>query len=71
MPEHKVVKHSVTIAGHRTSISLEQPFWDSLKHIADERGISMNCLISEIDEQRPSNLSSALRIHVLRYYQKK
>jgi len=61
------IKRSVTIRGHRTSISLEQPFLDELQSIADKRGISLAALVGEVDEARPrmTNLSSALRIHVL------
>lgn len=62
-----VEKRSVTIRGHRTSYSLEKPFADDLALIAAERGLSLAALIAEIDETRPrtSNLSSALRLHVL------
>lgn len=60
-------KHSITLHGHRTSLSLEDAFWDELKRISDQRGLSIAALIAEIDDARPadSNLSSALRIHVL------
>ena len=60
-------KHSITLHGHRTSLSLEDAFWDELKRISDLRGLSIAALIAEIDDARPadSNLSSALRIHVL------
>ncbi len=58
-------KRSVTIAGHRTSVSLEAPFWSALKGMAAERGISLNALIEEIDRGRAGNLSSAIRVHVL------
>ena len=57
-------KHSVVIAGHRTSVSIEAPFWDALKDIAGLRGISLNRLITEIDESREANLSSAIRVYV-------
>lgn len=61
-----VVKRSIAIAGHRTSISLEQPFWEELKRLAALRGISVAALIAEIDQgRRRQNLSSALRVHVL------
>lgn len=66
----KNIKRSVTVAGHRTSITLEAPFWDSLKEIADLRQQSVNTLIAEIDKQQPENLSSALRIFVLNFYKK-
>lgn len=60
-------KHSATLHGHRTSFTLEEPFWHELKHIADQRGIPLARLIAEIDDARApdSNLSSALRVHVL------
>lgn len=58
-------KHSVTIAGHRTSISLEPPFWDELRRIAAARGQPLSRLIADIDAQRRGNLSSALRVFVL------
>ncbi|WP_296745043.1 ribbon-helix-helix domain-containing protein [Mesorhizobium sp.] len=62
-----VEKRSVTIRGHRTSFSLEQPFYDDLVAIATERSLSLAALVAEIDETRPrdANLSSALRLHVL------
>ena len=67
-----IVKRSVVIAGHRTSISLEEPFWDALKAIAVERGLSMNALVAAVDESRArSNLSSALRLLVLDHYRGK
>lgn len=58
-------KRSVTIAGHRTSISLEDEFWSELVRIAAENKTSLNSLISAIDEARSTNLSSAIRLHVL------
>ena len=58
-------KRSVVIAGHRTSVSIETPFWDALKDIAAARGMSLNRLIAEIDESRAGNLSSAIRVYVL------
>lgn len=60
-----VVKHSVTIGGHSTSVSLEQPFWDELSRIASLNGSTLSELIAEIDEARGTNLSSALRLYVL------
>jgi predicted DNA-binding ribbon-helix-helix protein len=61
-----IKKRSVDIAGHRTSVSLEAPFWDALAAIAARRGVSINQLIADIDKDRSGNLSSALRIFVLR-----
>lgn len=60
------MKRSVTIAGHSTSVSLEEPFWQELKRMADERRLSLAALIANIDENRSvENLSSALRLAVL------
>ncbi len=58
-------KHSVMIAGHRTSISLETAFWRALLDIAKIRGVSANQLITGIDRERQGNLSSAIRLFVL------
>lgn len=68
--EADVRKRSVEIAGHRTSVSIEQPFWDALKDIAHAQGISVNDLIATIDGARGKNLSSAIRVYVLRMAQK-
>lgn len=60
-------KRSVNILGHQTSISMEEEFWDALKDIATREGLSINKLIANIDDARENNnLSSAIRIHVLR-----
>lgn len=60
-------KRSVNIAGHATSITLEEPFWNALKAAAKSRDVSLQNLIAQIDEQRgENNLSSALRLFVLR-----
>ncbi|CAO3429692.1 ribbon-helix-helix domain-containing protein [Azospirillum doebereinerae] len=58
-------KRSVLIAGHPTSVSLEEEFWEALKGVAQARGLSVNALIEEIDRARTGNLSSAIRVHVL------
>lgn len=63
-------KHSVTIAGHRTSLSLEAAFWDRLNLLAKARQVSVNRLIEEIDRLRAAdgalvNLSSAVRVFIL------
>ena len=62
-----VRKRSVTVNGHRTSYSIETPFQDALKTIADQDGVSLATLITRIDAERPrdANLSSALRLYVL------
>lgn len=63
----RVLKHSVTIRGHRTSFSLEAPFYEELAAIAVRRGVKFAVLVAEIDVSRPreTNLSSALRVYVL------
>lgn len=60
-------KHSVTLRGHRTSFSLEDEFWNEAVKIAYRRNLSIAALLTEIDETRAadSNLSSAIRLHVL------
>lgn len=59
-------KRSLSVAGHRTSISLETPFWDELGRIARARGMSVQALVARIDAERTgTNLSSALRLFVL------
>ena len=61
-----LTKHSVMIAGHRTSVSLEDPFWAALREIAQARGQSVQALIGAIDAGRGGqNLSSAIRVFVL------
>ena len=64
-----VVKRSIVLAGHKTSISLEEAFWKSLKEIASQRDSSLSALVTAIDAgRRHSNLSSALRLFILNYY---
>jgi predicted DNA-binding ribbon-helix-helix protein len=65
----RLLKRSVTIAGHATSVSLENDFWDRLKEIAAARDLSLNQLITEIDETRTGNLSGAIRVYVLQSVQ--
>ena len=61
-----IVKRSLTISGHRTSVSLEEAFWRRLKALAAERALSLSALIAEIDASRgTANLSSAIRVFVL------
>lgn len=65
-------KYSATLHGHRTSFSLEEPFFAALRTIAEERGLPLAALIAEVDDACTSgNLSSALRLHVLAWYQEK
>ena len=66
-----VIKRSIVIAGHKTSVSLENEFWKGLKKIAADRELAMSEIVHEIDLARATgNLSSAIRIYVLRYYQR-
>ncbi len=58
-------KRSVSIRGHRTSLSLEDAFWDELSDSARSRGISVAALITEIDRTRTGGLSSAVRLFIL------
>ena len=61
----RLVKHSVRIARHATSVSLEAAFWEALHEIAARRRISVSALLSQIDAERSGNLSSAIRLFVL------
>ena len=64
-----VIKRSVTIAGHKTSVSLEDSFWDGLREIAHDRHVTMSNLVEEIDGNRNhANLSSAVRMFVYRHF---
>ncbi len=65
-----IKKRSVDIGGHRTSVSIEAPFWDALRDIATRRETSVNALIATIDGARDGNLSSAIRVFVLQELQK-
>ncbi|MDO6455854.1 ribbon-helix-helix domain-containing protein [Celeribacter halophilus] len=73
MPVGRPVKRSLTLHGHRTSVSLEEPFWRAFREIAKERNIPINVLAAEIDEMRgvESGLASAIRVYVLAYTQNK
>jgi predicted DNA-binding ribbon-helix-helix protein len=63
-----VVKRSIIIGGHKTSVSLEDAFWTDLKEIAHSQGATLSKLIGQIDETRQQgNLSSAIRLHVLEH----
>jgi predicted DNA-binding ribbon-helix-helix protein len=70
-PRH-VVKHSIALAGHKTSVSLEDQFWDGLHEIAHREGVTTTELIERIDTERTRhNLSSAIRIFVLRHFRER
>ena len=67
-----IVKRSIYLAGNKTSVSLENEFWNALKNIADDRHLKVSELIGDIDAQRQHrNLSSALRLFVLEYHRRK
>jgi len=63
-------KHSLTLRGHRTSVSLEDPFWQAFREIAAAEGKGINALAAEIDEARgvSAGLASAIRLYVLAHY---
>lgn len=72
MTERRLPKHSVVLAGHATSISLEPEFWQALKDCAAAENVALAALVARIDKERvrgtgtPPSLSSALRVYVLR-----
>jgi predicted DNA-binding ribbon-helix-helix protein len=64
-----VVKRSIVIAGHKTSVSLEDAFWKGLKEIANGQDVTLSDLVASIDtDRRHGNLSSAIRLYVLDHY---
>lgn len=64
-----VVKRSIVVAGHKTSVSLEEAFWSGMKEISASRGMTLSELVAEIDTgRRHGNLSSAIRLFVLDYF---
>ncbi|HMO06471.1 MAG TPA: ribbon-helix-helix domain-containing protein [Paracoccaceae bacterium] len=68
MPD-RPAKRSLTLNGHRTSVSLEPAFWDAFRTIAAERGQTLNALAAEIDARRGEvGLASAIRVHILNHY---
>ena len=71
-PKGKIKKRSIKLYGHKTSISIEEAFWNALKIIAEENSLSINSLIEQIDNERSTNivestnnLSSAVRVFIL------
>jgi predicted DNA-binding ribbon-helix-helix protein len=65
----QIVKRSIVVAGHKTSVSLEDAFWSGLKEISGERHMTLSDLVAAIDSQRQhGNLSSAIRLFVLDFY---
>jgi predicted DNA-binding ribbon-helix-helix protein len=64
-----VIKRSIVIDGHKTSVSLEDAFWDDLKEIAHTQQATLSALVAKIDQTRQhGNLSSAIRLFVLEYF---
>ncbi len=69
MIKSPVVKRSIVIAGHKTSVSLEDAFWDALKEIASARDVTLSEVVANIDALRnQGNLSSAIRLYVLDHF---
>ncbi len=64
------VKRSLTLQGHRTSVSLEDEFWQAFREVARARGMALNALAAEIDAGRgpETGLASAIRVFILRHY---
>jgi predicted DNA-binding ribbon-helix-helix protein len=61
-----IAKRSVIIGGHKTSVSLEEPFWRALREVADAQGVTVSHLLRQIElERHGSNMSSAIRVYVL------
>ena len=70
--QSSVVKRSIVVAGHKTSVSLEDDFWAVLKEIASEDDLTLSELVGKIDSERElGNLSSAIRLFVLRSYRRR
>ena len=66
-----VIKRSIVVAGHKTSVSLEDAFWSALKEISKARNVTLSELVATIDsERRHDNLSSTIRLFVLEVYRK-
>ncbi len=65
-----LIKKSLTIKKHRTSLSLEKEFWDALKIIAKEQKCSMENLVAQIDTSRKASLASSIRVYLLKFYMK-
>ena len=65
-----LIKKSITIKKHRTSLSLEKEFWDALRIISDEQKCSLETLITRIDSKRKTSLASSIRVYLLKFYMK-
>jgi len=65
-----ITKRSISVAGHKTNVSLEDPFWTGLREIAQSRAVTVSAIVSQIDlNRRHANLSSAIRLFVLEHTQ--
>ena len=65
-----LIKKSITIKKHRTSLSLEKEFWGSLTIIAKEQNSSVETLVAKIDSNRKTSLASSIRVYLLKFYMK-
>ena len=65
-----LIKKSITIKKHRTSLSLEKEFWDALKIVAKEQKCSLETLVAKIDSNRKDSLASSIRVYLLKFYMK-
>ena len=65
-----LIKKSITIKKHRTSLSLEKEFWDALKIVAKEQKSSVQTLVSKIDSNRKTSLASSIRVYLLKFHMK-
>lgn len=64
-----VIKRSIILEGHKTSVSLEDEFWDGLREIVSDKNTSLSAVVDEIDRDRDNcNLSSAIRVYVFNYF---
>jgi predicted DNA-binding ribbon-helix-helix protein len=69
MNKSPVVKRSIIVGGHKTSVSLEEAFWNGMKEISGQRGMTLSEMVGEIDTNRQQgNLSSAIRLFVLDHF---
>jgi predicted DNA-binding ribbon-helix-helix protein len=72
MRKSLVIKRSIVVGGHKTSVSLENDFWDALKEIAREHRVTLSDLVGSLDEQRQhGNLSSSVRLFVFNHYRRR
>ena len=63
-----LIKKSITIKKHRTSLSLEKEFWEALKIVAKEQKCSLETLVAKIDSNRKTSLASSIRVYLLKFY---